>query len=140
MITVVIKLMWIFTVLKDRGFGGLDSAEWPIHAIHQLVLEVGKTDPREEVYIRSRKYSSLHQLVPSIFICLGSAFFAVLTLVVIGQLDLNTVAKSVSRTGRQRQATRLDTVDIDAVRSMRYDVIKHTRLRTSGKLDLASWT
>jgi hypothetical protein len=79
-------------------------------------------------------------LVPSIFICLGSAFFAVLTLVVIGQLDLNTVAKSVSRTGRQRQATRLDTVDIDAVRSMRYDVIKHTRLRTSGKLDLASWT
>lgn len=52
MITVVIKLMWIFTVLKDGGFDGLDGAEWPIH---QLVLGVGKTDPREEVYIRSRK-------------------------------------------------------------------------------------
>ena len=41
MITVGIILMWIFTVLKDRGFGGLDAAEWPIH---QLVLGIGKTD------------------------------------------------------------------------------------------------
>jgi hypothetical protein len=63
MITVGIILMWIFTVLKGRGFGGLDAAEWPIH---QLVLGVGKTDPRDEVYIRSRKRLNGRNVLSSI--------------------------------------------------------------------------
>jgi hypothetical protein len=63
MITVGIILMWISTVLKDWGFGGLDAAEWPIH---QLVLGVGKTDPREEVYIRARKRLNGRNVLSSI--------------------------------------------------------------------------
>jgi hypothetical protein len=63
MITVGIIVMWIFTVLKDRGFGGLDAAEWPIH---QLVLGVDNTDPREEVYIPCRKRLNGRNVLSSI--------------------------------------------------------------------------